>query len=287
MVTKLWAFLTTNIRELHSTDTIDGAIETFDAVASLAETLEEEGPNLQQLVPLIDRIDSLLDILNSPFVQVVNSSLPFIPIATGLLKFSLDIVKRKPALSETVALVSQAAYLESLRDILKLPVYQDVLQRDSARAEREKRQLHRQLRRLADLDIDETEAKKAAICFHESKLATEFNQALSIRLQQGGLEETNAQRLSERVAWNTHRYLSEAWGTSGDERLAQLAFSDWREEQERYHSIDEYLATEIAAKPLENVFAENFIFKDIYIPLKVKSVDNNGKLIGNARPEIL
>jgi NACHT domain/Pentapeptide repeats (9 copies) len=129
--------------------------------------------------------------------------------------------------------------------------------------------------------------KKAIVCFHESKLAAEFSKVLSIRLQQAGLEETKAQLLTERVAWNTHRYLSEAWGASGDAHLAQPAFGDWREEQERYHSIDEYLETKIATKPLETVFAEKFTFKDIYVPLKVKTIDKNGQLIENTPSEIL
>ncbi|MDY6780970.1 MAG: pentapeptide repeat-containing protein [Cyanobacteriota bacterium] len=287
MATRLWKFLTTDIRDLCSTDTVDSAIATFDAIASLAETLEEEGSNIQQLVPLINRIDSLLDILNSSLFKVINSSLPFVSIATGLLKFYLETTKQKPTLEKTVALVSQAAYLESLQAILKLPVYQDLLQRDNSRVAQETTQLDKQLRRLASVEVDEKEARKAIVCFPKSKLAVEFSNVLSLRLQQASWTDTEVQHLTQRVAWNTHRHLSKAWSASGDIHLTQPAFSDWREEQERYHSIDEYLEAEIAAKPLEAVFAENFTFKDIYVPLKVKSVDKNGKLIEDAPTHIL
>ena len=64
--------------------------------------------------------------------------------------------------------------------------------------------------------------------------------------------------------------------------LGQLSISEWREEQEKYHSIDNYLQEQIASLPLEPVFAENFSFKDIYVPQKEKPIDANGKLKNDA-----
>jgi uncharacterized protein YjbI with pentapeptide repeats len=60
--------------------------------------------------------------------------------------------------------------------------------------------------------------------------------------------------------------------------LGQPSISEWREEQEKYHSIDNYLQEQIASLPLEPVFAENFSFKDIYVPLKAKPIDKNGEV---------
>jgi hypothetical protein len=52
-----------------------------------------------------------------------------------------------------------------------------------------------------------------------------------------------------------------------------------RQEGDKYDSIDRYLTEQIAAKPLETVFAESFTFKDIYVPLKAKPVDKNGHVV--------
>jgi hypothetical protein len=93
--------------------------------------------------------------------------------------------------------------------------------------------------------------------------------------------------LTKRVAANTHRYLIEAWAVSGDamKHLGQPSISEWREEQEKYHSIDNYLQEQIASLPLQPVFAENFSFKDIYVPLKAKAIDVNGEV--NSVPQHL
>jgi uncharacterized protein YjbI with pentapeptide repeats len=132
--------------------------------------------------------------------------------------------------------------------------------------------------------LSDKAAKETVICFRDSILAEKFNLVLSERLEQAGLTADEAQILTKRVAANTHRYLIEAWAVSGDamKHLGQPSISEWREEQEKYHSIDNYLQEQIASLPLQPVFAENFSFKDIYVPLKAKRLDKNGKLINDA-----
>jgi hypothetical protein len=119
MATRLWQFLTTDISDLASLDTADRAADAADAVLGLAAALAEEGPNVQTLAPLVNQLDSLLDALNSPLSKLVGATLPFVSIGTGLLKFYLETTQKEPTLAQSVALVSQAAYLESFREFVK------------------------------------------------------------------------------------------------------------------------------------------------------------------------
>ena len=59
--------------------------------------------------------------LNSPLAQVVGSALPFVPIATSLLKIYTDSTKAEPTLEKSIALITQEAYLKSFMAMVKLP----------------------------------------------------------------------------------------------------------------------------------------------------------------------
>jgi hypothetical protein len=59
-------------------------------------------------------------------------------------------------------------------------------------------------------------------------------------------------------------------------QVAELYGAGRRQESDKYDSIDTYLTEQIAAKPLEKVFAEDFSFRDIYVPLKEKPVNKSG-----------
>ncbi|MBO1349675.1 MAG: hypothetical protein EBE86_020900 [Hormoscilla sp. GUM202] len=71
MASRLWKFLNTDIRDLFSAETITEGTEAAEAVLELANTLQEEGPNVQQLAPLVGKISTLLDVLNSPLGEIV------------------------------------------------------------------------------------------------------------------------------------------------------------------------------------------------------------------------
>ncbi len=91
--------------------------------------------------------------------------------------------------------------------------------------------------------------------------------------------------LTKRVATKTGRYLIDAWAVSADamKHLGQPSISEWREEQEKYQSIDKYLENQSESLEKERVFAENFGFKDIYVPLKAKPIDKNGNRVNMQR----
>ncbi len=274
---RLWKFLNTDIGELFSTETLTGSADAAKNVLELAKTLKEESPKVEQLAPLVGNISTLLDVLNSPFTQIVGSSLPFIGIATGLLKFYLEKSKQDLTLAVCAAIVTQAAYLESLKSILALPENQGLVLQIGEKPVSDA--VKKQIEQLGELELDDAEAKKAIICFHESKLATAFNEVLSARFQQAGLDISAAEILTQRVARNTHRYINEAVAAAGEKvkPLAELFRNGGRELLEKYSSIDSYLEEQIATKPYETVFAESFTFRDIYVPLKAKPVDKNGE----------
>ncbi|MGB5962143.1 MAG: hypothetical protein WBG73_15860, partial [Coleofasciculaceae cyanobacterium] len=226
---RLWKFLNTDVGEIFSTETLTGGVDAIKNGLELAKTLQEESPNIEQLAPLVGNFSTLLDVLTSPMAQIVSSGLPFISIATGLLKFYLEKSKQPLALAEGAALVTQVAYLDSLKSILALPENQGLLAQIGEKPVSEA--VKQQIKQLGELEIDDAEAKKAVVCFHESKLATAFNGVLLARLQQAGLDVSTAEILTERVARNTHRYINEAVAAAGEKvkSLAELFRNGGRE----------------------------------------------------------
>ena len=271
MANRIWKLLTTDIKELCSAEAAEGIGEAGKAAAELAKMFKEQG---------LDNSNLLLEVLNSPLAQVVGTGLPFVGMAAKLLAFFIEKTQEQPTLAECIFLVSQAAYLESFKGFLEQDA--SLLNRIGQTPVSDK--VKQLLKKLADLEFSDKAAKETAICFRDSILAKEFNLVLSERLEQAGLEGSQAKILTKRVAANTHRYLIEAWAISGDamKHLGQSSFSEWREEQRQYQSIDEYLEEQISDKPKEKVFAEEFTFKDIYVPLKAKPIDKNGKPIEDA-----
>jgi len=271
MANRIGKFLNTDIKELFSADAAEAIGEAGKTAAELAKMFKEQG---------LDNSNLLLEALNSPLAQVAGTALPFVGIAAKLLAFFIEKTQQQPTLAECIFLVSQEGYMKSFEQFLgqdesllnrigQTPVSDGVKQL---------------LKNLADLEISDKAAKETVMCFRDSILAEEFNQVLSQRLQQAGLTAAEAHILTKRVAANTHRYLIEAWAAWGEamKHLGQPSISEWREEQEKYYSIDNYLQEQIASLPLQPVFAENFSFKDIYVPLKAKRLDKNGKLINDA-----
>ena len=271
MANRIGQLLTTDIKELCSAEAAEGIGEAGKAAAELAKMFKEQG---------LDNSNLLLEVLNSPLAQVVGTGLPFVGMAAKLLAFFIEKTQEQPTLAECIFLVSQAAYLESFKGFLEQDA--SLLNRIGQTPVSDK--VKQLLKKLADLEFSDKAAKETVICFRDSVLAKEFNLVLSERLEQAGLEDSQAKILTKRVAANTHRYLIEVWAVSGDamKHLGQPSFSEWREEQQQYQSIDEYLEKQIADKPKEKVFAEEFTFKDIYVPLKAKPIDKNGKPINDA-----
>ncbi|MEM9768079.1 MAG: NACHT domain-containing protein, partial [Cyanobacteria bacterium P01_D01_bin.71] len=285
MASRLWRFLTTDVSELFSGEVITNTADAAGAVFELAEVLQTQGPKVQDLAPLVGQLDTLLDALNSPLAEIVEKSVPFVPIATSLLKFYLEQSKQPLTLEKCVAIVSQSAYLESFKKFLADDAVLEQIGKTSASDA-----LKVKTKQLGDLEISEEEARRTVTKFPVCKLAKHFGDVLKARLQQAGLEETAAQILIERVAWQTPRYMNQVWAASTEavKHLGQPTFDAWRQEQAKYQSIADYLVEKIEPGPQKSVFNEgDLTFCDIYVPLEVKLLDEKGQPLQDTPPRDL
>ena len=288
MATRLWTFLTSDIRDLVLLNTIDGTADAADAVLGLAEILAEEGPNVQKLAPLVNQLDSLLDALNSPLGKLVGATLPFVSIGTGLLKFYLEITKKDPTLAQSVALISQAAYLESFREFVKRhPKVEQWLNAKDGTPQA--KTLLPAIKALGNFELTDKEARFATLYFHQSALAIAFNDALNARLVQLGAKPEQANQIAEAVAKNTNRHMRTAIADAAPsiQRIAEWYRTGGDQVFEKYLSIDSYLEEAIAPCPHQPVFAERFTYNDIYVPLKAQALTSAGEADGTQESFVL
>jgi hypothetical protein len=215
MATRLWSFLTIDLGDLVSLDSANGAVDAADAVLGLAEVLAAEGPNIQKLAPLVSQLDSLLAALNAPLGKLVGSTLPFVSLGTGLLTFYLETTQKEPTLAQSVALVSQAAYLESFREFVKRHprVEQWLVAKDSTP---EAKTITLEMKALGIFELTDEDARLATLQFRQSQLAAAYNKALRARLEQLGAPPEIANRMIDVVAKNTQRHMRTAIADAGD-----------------------------------------------------------------------
>ncbi|MEH1936623.1 MAG: pentapeptide repeat-containing protein [Nostoc sp.] len=274
-MTKLWKFLR-NIQDLNwgqGVEVTKTGAEAAKAVLDLAKAIKEQKPNVQNFKPYVEQISSLLDVFNSPLGQITKEVIPFAAVAITILKLIIDATNKEPSLENCVLLVSQAAYIDSFQDILKQDseLLQKIDQNFPA-----SHALALQIQKLGEQEFDEREVKKAILYFHESQLAESFNQILQQRLQEAGLTETEAKKLTERVARHTDEYMQDALVEVGNkaDKLWKWYSAGGKEKLEKNLNIEYYLEKVIKPKPEENIFDETDItFRDLYVPLQVKELD--------------
>ena len=117
---KIWTVLNTEIKWPDGIETVKGGVDATKALLELAKALHEK-KTVQELAPLVGSMSSLLDVLNSPLVQVAGTALPFVTVATGILKYFLEQKHKELTRQESVVLIGQAAYVKSLSEFLKSP----------------------------------------------------------------------------------------------------------------------------------------------------------------------
>ncbi len=213
MATRLWNFLTTDLQDLVPAETAPRAADAADAVLSLATALAGAVPDGEKLAPLlaplIYRLDSLLDALNAPLGKLVRDAPSFASMGTDLLTFYRQATQKDPTLAQTIALVSQAAYLESFREFVKRhpKVEQWLLVKDSTP---QAKTITLEMKALGLFELTDDEARLSALSFSQSALAKAFNSALHARLEQLGATPEIAHRMVESVAKNTNRHMQQA-----------------------------------------------------------------------------
>ncbi|WP_019500105.1 NACHT domain-containing protein [Pseudanabaena sp. PCC 6802] len=284
MVTKLWQFLTTDIRELvKPAEVTEKGLDTGKELIELAGTVDEEGKKVEWLKPFLEQENtaSLLEILTSPEAKLLGGLVPFANIAIALTKFYAEKTKEEPTLADSVVIVSMIAYWKSYATIIKAPEQKELYERLSQ---------VKVGKQLEAIELSEGEAQKAITCFHESKLATKFNEYLTENIQKAGIYVDRAKSLAERVAWNAHWYVNQVLAevSKGDaiKPLAELYRNGGKEMLENQQSLEDYLTEYISPHPttaiLQNrwkVIDGKFALQDIYVPMKALKVDKNGNLV--------
>ncbi|MEO0537699.1 MAG: pentapeptide repeat-containing protein [Cyanobacteria bacterium P01_A01_bin.123] len=276
-----WQFLNTDVKDIPWGELTEKGIEAVTATNDLGKAFQEHAPDIKALQPYIKQVEPFLKTLDSPITQLAISGLPFVSIGIGLLKIYLGMTKIEPTYESAVTIAAQLAYLQSLEVALKN--VKDEAIKTKLKQVSLKTLVEKQLKRLEMKELSSAEAKVVTSRFPESVLAEQFGGALTEQLQQAGLDEAETHRLAEQVVWGTHRYLYEAIAKAGDsvEPLAEVYRTGGRAVQDRYDSIDAYLAEKIAPLPEEQVFDESnplIRFRDIYVPLEVQPLIQDGEV---------
>ena len=290
---KLWKFLTTDIRELNwkqAEDVTKTGTEAAKAVFDLGKALQEQGTKADDLKLFVGKISSLLDVLNSPLGQVVKEAVPFASIAIGMIKVIAEATKREPTLEECIVLVSQTAYLESLRSLLK-PYTEKLEQTGQKGASGE---LARQLKELGDKNFIPQDARQALLDFPASQLAQAFKTVLIPRLREAEFSEAEAKTLADRVSWNTPRYVHQALAAGVDilKPLAEIYRNGGQQVLGKYQSLEDYLDSKIRPLPDQVIFQEEttgstdlqVTYRELYVPLNGQPLDCDGKKLKAAAP---
>lgn len=282
-----WQFLNTDVKDIPWGDVAEQGIAALTSFPDAAEAWQDNADKIQQLAPYAQKVEPLFKALDEPIAQLAIAGLPFVSIGINLLKLGLELAKVDPTFESSVAIVAQLAYLQSLETVLER------LQDETVKAKLKplslKDVVERQLARLDTTELTLTQAKQVTTQFRESELAQQFGAALTEQLQQVGLKERQTRRLVDQVVWGSHRYFHQAIAEAGEsvEPLAEFYRTGGQQEQERYDSIDEYLKTQIARLPLEQVFDEEnpkVRFQDIYVRLEVQPLTQEGAVKKNTEP---
>jgi Pentapeptide repeats (8 copies)/NACHT domain len=266
-----------------STELVKTGAESAKAIFEVGKAIKENKGTLAELQPYLEQISSLLDILNSPWAQVIQQGIPFASLAMTVLSLGCEQLKQDPSLESCVVLVTQAAYLASWQAELKQNP--DLLRGKDLT--RESQQIDRNFKKLADIEIDRAAATEIITALPSSGLVKQFNDILVDRLVESGVGAVVANRFADRVAWNAPRFVNQMVAEQADKIkvLAEVYRNGGKEVLAHYASIDEYLRDRIEPLPSEQVFDEkNLQLQEIYVPLEIQPLAPSGENM-SASPE--
>jgi Pentapeptide repeats (8 copies)/NACHT domain len=259
-----------------STELVKTGAESTKAVFDLAKVIKDNKPSLAELQPYLGQISSLLDVLNSPWGQVLKEGIPFASLAMTLLSLGCEQLQQDPSLEECVVLVTQAAYLASWQ--AELAQNPDLLRGKDLT--KESKQIDRNFKKLADIEIEGDAAIKLIIALPSSDLVKRFNSILVDRLLESGVDSTVASRFADRVAWNAPRFVNQMVAEHAEKIkvLAEVYRNGGKEVLAHYASIDDYLRDRIEPLPSEQVFDEiDLQLREIYVPLEIQLLETSGE----------
>jgi hypothetical protein len=272
---KLSAFLP-KLFSKDSTELVKTGAESTKAVFELGKAIKDNKSTLTELQPYLGQISSLLDVLNSPWGQVIKEAIPCASLAMTLLSLGCDHLKQDPSLEECVVWVTQAAYLASWQ--AELEQNPDLL--TDKDLTKESKQIDRNFKKLAEIEIDRATATQLITALPSSDLVKQFNQILIDRLVEFGVDSVAATRFADRVAWGAPRYMNEMVAKLAEKIkiLAEVYGNGGKEVIAHYASIDDYLLTKIQPLPSEQVFDEaDLQLQEIYVPLEIQLLTPSGE----------
>ncbi|NJN32263.1 MAG: hypothetical protein HC824_18950, partial [Synechococcales cyanobacterium RM1_1_8] len=266
MSTWIWKFLTTDIKGLVAGEALPAGFEAAETVLRLATKLAEEGPKSQEIGPIVGQITSLLDVLNLPLGKFVQISLPFEEIAGDLLEFYRDKTHQEPGLGPCISLLSQAAYLESVKNILASPKLRPWLKKVGQ--EPVSPRVSQALLALGELTLSEETLRMAVIDFSRSDLAQAFNPIFAGRLTQLGLKREAAIAIAQRAAQLTEQRMRAPLKNSGErvQRLIEWYRIGGKAALGKFLSIDRYLDAEIRPPAEAKPTPEAFSLQELFVP---------------------
>ena len=281
-IRNLWKYTKTSAGKIFTLDNVKSTADSGKAVFQLAKILDEKKDDVQNLAPVVNKISTLFDVLNTPWGQIIGASVPFVSIGVNLLQFYLDITKTDPPLTQTVALITQSAYLSSLNNYLNTnrKLAEQLKNSDKKFSEQIiDNEIGSLINELAKLEIDDKEATFTLAFFADSKLAKAFNLILHERLFHSSIEPSRANDITQQIARDANRFITHSLmaGTEKYNKIKQWYQLGGQEKFEWRYSLETYLHDEIKPLPTKQVFDEAFTFQDIYVPLKAVPLDANGQ----------
>lgn len=258
------------------------------AAIELLEALKNNVPDAK-LGPIIGNINSLLDVLNLSLLEIAAISDPLVSLATRILNKIYQNTKQTPNLETCLALSTQAAYLESLRQFLKdrpeIERKLDHVRASTVVAETIARLGKKLQVNDTEIQLNVKEAETTFVCFHESNLARAFNPILMARWQESGLTYEESRIATERVSRIAHRYMERILIEVKDiiPLLRPIYGARWHRDLETFISIDTYLENVIANKPREYFLDRHVSLSQTYVPLEIQPLKANGQINDRAR----
>jgi uncharacterized protein YjbI with pentapeptide repeats len=263
--------------------------ESVKTSIEVVKAIQEKKGSLKEIQPYLGQISSLLDVLSSPWAQVVKEAIPFAPLAMTVLNLTCEHLKRESSLEECIVVAAQAAYMQSWEAKSSGILKQNPDRFKKFDLSKSSKEIDRKLQKLGDKEINLTAAIQIITALPSSELVQEFNEILIDRLIEYDFKPLDARNFAEQVARDAPLYVEKMLAEHPEKikALAELRRTGGQEVLARYVSIGLYLEEKIEPLPLEPVFGEeNLQLQDIYVTLDIQSLDANGEVIEESQRSI-
>lgn len=291
MTIQIWKLLQADLKALASTNSFSHAGSSDSASATLTSSdsaqLNLSQSDLNQFAALLGQGNSLFAVLTAPLSELATLNAPFATIAAILLRRYSASTDHLLTLSQAVAILGQAVYLDQFCTTLSQSKVQHWLAQVGQLPASEL--VQQQFGVLTGLQLEGQDARQALISFSTSRLATLLNRLLVTRLLQLGIRSTVAQQIATQTSLRAEATIVPTLVGVGDVMQPWVAWyrEDDQAQLERHLRIDAYLEEYIEPRPSELVFNESFSLRNIYVPLKAQCLTSEGEPDFDQPPVVL